>query len=225
VAAIYALIEGTLPLRDKKGNVRRDKDGKELKHSDPIGGTALLALLDTGRRLREILGMEWRRLDLDAGTVDLGRTKGKSAGDVCYLTPRVRDAIRRLPRVVGVPYVFHGQGAGGGRAGLQSAWRIAKAAAELAEISPDLAGFHLHDLRHHRISELLAAGVAPQLVAQQVGHTSLDQLRVYSHLVVADVAAVLGRLESVEPAPPAAVVEIAARRVGPLPSPQQPGRP
>jgi site-specific recombinase XerD len=62
------------------------------------------------------------------------------------------------------------------------------------------------DLRHHRISELLAAGVAPQLVARQVGHTSLEQLRTYSHLEVADVAAVLSRLAQVAPAAAAANV-------------------
>jgi integrase len=209
VRAIYALIDGTTGATSSYGGARKAHRGR--KHADPVGGVALLALLDTGRRLREILGIEWRRLDLEAGTVDLGATKGKAAGDVCYLTPRVREAIRRLPRIVGNPYVFHGGGPGGRRMGLQSAWEIAKAEAGLEEITADLKGFHLHDLRHHRISELLAAGVAPQLVARQVGHTSLEQLRTYSHLEVADVAAVLGKLEVVGPAPPVEVVEIAAR--------------
>jgi integrase len=208
VRAIYKLIDGTLarPAKRTKGKAARPR-----KHSDPVGGVALLMLLDTGRRLREVLSLEWRRLDLGAGTADLGPTKGKAAGDVCYLTPRVVAAIRQLPRIVSVPYVFHGTGKGGRRSALQSAWEIVTADAGLKEISPDLAGFHLHDLRHHRISELLAAGVAPQLVARQVGHTSLEQLRTYAHLEVADVAAVLARLE---PVPPAAteVVEIGAAK-------------
>ncbi|HSL83155.1 MAG TPA: site-specific integrase, partial [Thermoanaerobaculia bacterium] len=208
VRAIYALIEGTTGATSQRGPVRKPKRGR--KHADPVGGVALLALLDTGRRKDEVLRMEWRRLDLDAGTVDLGRTKGKAAGDVCYLTPRVRDAIRRLPRIVGNPFVFHGNGPRGRRMGLQSAWEIVKAEAGVEEVSADLKGFHIHDLRHHRISELLAAGVPPQLVARQVGHTSLEQLRTYSHLEVADVAAVLGKLQPVGPAPPAEVVEIGA---------------
>lgn len=174
--------------------------------SDPVGATALLTLLDTGRRLREVLGLEWRRLDLDARTADLGATKGKVAGDVCYLTPRVCDAIRHLPRIVGCPYVFTGHGKAGRRQGLRTVWERVKKAAGLEELSPELEGFHLHDLRHHRISELLAAGVAPQLVARQVGHTSLEQLRTYSHLEVADVAAVLSRLAQVAPAAAAANV-------------------
>jgi integrase len=178
--------------------------------SDPVGATALLTLLDTGRRLREVLGLEWRRLDLDAGTADLGATKGKVAGDVCYLTARVCDAIRHLPRVVGCPYVFTGHGRAGRRQGLRTAWERVKKAAGLEELSPELAGFHLHDLRHHRISELLAAGVAPQLVARQVGHTSLEQLRTYSHLEVADVAAVLSRLNPVMPAEAASIAFLGA---------------
>lgn len=193
VTAIYKLIDGTLKLRN-------EKTGRTWKHKDPVGGVALLTLLDTGRRHREVLRMEWRRLDLEAGTVDLGSTKGKAAGDVVYLTERVRDAIRNLPRVQGNPYVFHGRGKGGRRAAARSAWDLVKAEAGIEEISPDLEGFHLHDLRHHRISELLAAGVSPALVARQVGHTSLQQLRTYAHLEVADVAAVLSRLEPVQPA-------------------------
>jgi integrase len=200
--------------RGEHASVRlsREQEGRLVREvyaamaSDPIGATALLALLDTGRRLREVLGLEWRRLDLEAGTADLGRTKGRDAGDVCYLTPRVRDAIRRLPRIVGNPCVFTGNAPGGRRVGLQSLWERVKKTAGLEELSPELEGFHLHDLRHHRISELLAAGVAPQLVARQVGHTSLEQLRTYSHLEVADVAAVLSRLAEVAPAAAAAKV-------------------
>lgn len=179
---------------------------------DPVGAAALLALLDTGRRPDEVLRMEWRRLNLDAGTCDLGATKGKRAGDSCYLTLRVRDAIRRLPRVVGNPYVFTGSGKGGRRVGLASAWRAVKAAAGLESISPDLDGFHLYDLRHNRITQMLAAGVSPALVARQVGHTDLSMLKVYGHLEVDDVAAALSRLEPVAPAPAGEVVAIGAGR-------------
>lgn len=156
--------------------------------------------------------MRWSRIDLDAGIVDLGRTKGKVAGDTCYLPPRTVAAIRRLPRIVGVDWVFSGHGKDGRRAGLQSAWEVVKREAGLEAISTDLEGFHIHDLRHHRISELLAVGVAPQLVARQVGHTSLEQLKTYGHLQVHDVAAVLSRLASVEAAPTGAVVPIEGGR-------------
>ena len=192
VTAIYKLIDGTL-------RIKNERTGRTRKHRDPVGGVALLTLLDTGRRHKEVLRMEWRRLDLEAGTVDLGPTKGKAAGDVVYLSERVRDAIRKLPRVKGNPYVFHGRAEGGRRGAVRTAWDLVKTEAGIEEISPDLKGFHLHDLRHHRISELLAAGVSPALVARQVGHTSLQQLKTYAHLEVADVAAVLSRLEPVQP--------------------------
>ncbi len=83
---------------------------------------------------------------VEAGTTDLGRTKGRDAGDFCYLTPCVRDAIRHLPRIVGNPCVFTGNAPGGRACNLCGS---GKKAASLVELSPELEGFHLHDLRHH----------------------------------------------------------------------------
>ena len=96
--------------------------------------------------------------------------------------------------------------------GLQSAWEGVKTEAGLETLSPDLVGFRMHDLRHHRISELLGAGVAPQLVIRQSGHTNFDQLKVYGHVQVADVAAALSRIAPVEPADDAVVVDMGARK-------------
>lgn len=47
-----------------------------------------------------------------------------------------------------------------------------------------LNGVRFHDLRHSHASQLLAAGVAPQIVSQRLGHGDLSvTLRVYAHLL------------------------------------------
>lgn len=199
-AAIYALMGEGIP--------RTNKAGKKIMHSDPIGAAALLVLLDSGRRKSEILRLQWHRLDFEAQTASLGKTKGKLQGDVCYLTSRACDAIRALPRIVGNPHVFSGHGKSGRRASLQSTWRIVKQAAGLETLSPDLDGFRIHDLRHNATTRMLAAGIAPQLIIQQTGHTSFDQLKTYSHIGVQDVALALSKLEPVEPAQDAEVISI-----------------
>lgn len=41
-----------------------------------------------------------------------------------------------------------------------------------------------HDLRHSHASQLLAAGVPPQVVSERLGHGDLNvTLRVYAHLL------------------------------------------
>lgn len=47
-----------------------------------------------------------------------------------------------------------------------------------------LEGTRFHDLRHSHASQLLAAGVPPQIVSQRLGHSDLGvTLRVYAHLL------------------------------------------
>lgn len=198
--------------------LRREQEGQlvaaiyDRMETDPIGATALLVLLDSCRRLQEVLGMRWARLDFETGLYDLGKSKGKKAGDGFWLTPRSRDAIRQLPRIVGVPWIFTGRGKQGRRVGLDSAWESVKRAAGIQELSPELRGFKVHDLRHHRVSEMSAAGVSDALIAQQVGWTSTAMMKTYSHLKGADVIAPLSRLEPVAPAPLGEVVAMGAGR-------------
>jgi integrase len=136
-----------------------------------------------------------------------------SRSSTCYLSKRVCDAIRGLPRIVGNPWVFTGtskkDGQKGRRDNLRTAWEMVKRDAALESLSDDLAGFRIHDLRHHRISVMLAEGIAPQIIVRQCGHTTLEQLRTYGHVLVDDVARVLSRLEPVAPAAESEVVEMA----------------
>lgn len=170
--------------------------------TDREGATALLVLLDTGRRKGEVLGMRWERLDLATGQYRLHRSKSKAAGDAFYIPPRSVEAIRQLRREVGVPWVFASKKAAGGRrAGLQSAWEAVKKAAGVESIAPELGALRIHDLRHHRVTAMLAAGISPALVARQCGWTDLAMLsQVYGHVEADDVAAVMAKLVPVEPA-------------------------
>lgn len=184
----------------------------EIEGDDPVGGTALLLLLDSGRRKGDVIGrksdlhgMRWTRLDLKAGCYDLGRSKGKAA-DSFFIPPRCCAAIAKLPRIVGNDNVFTGDAAGGRRADLVSVWRRVKKAAGLESISEDLQGFHIHDLRHNRITKMLSDGMPPALVIRQVGHTSYKMLGRYTHPDLDKAAAAMLALPVIEPAPRAQVV-------------------
>ena len=55
-----------------------------------------------------------------------------------------------------------------------------------------------HDLRHSHASQLLAAGVAPQIVSQRLGHGDLNvTLRVYAHLLPNMQEAARGQIDAI----------------------------
>src|SRR5207245_212014 len=96
----------------------------------PIQPVALFGY-ETGWRLREIITLQWRQVDLQAGSVrlDPGTTKNRE-GRVAYLSPRLlavlqaqADATRQLGLRRGciIPWVFHRNG---GRAFQQHGGRI-----------------------------------------------------------------------------------------------------
>lgn len=61
-----------------------------------------------------------------------------------------------------------------------------------------LKGVTFHDLRHAHASQLLAAGVNPQIVMQRLGHSSLDiTLRIYAHLLPSMQEAAMGQINKI----------------------------
>lgn len=61
-----------------------------------------------------------------------------------------------------------------------------------------LEGVRFHDLRHSHASQLLAAGVAPQIVSQRLGHGDLSvTLRVYAHLLPSMQESARGQIDEI----------------------------
>jgi integrase len=161
----------------------------------------------------EILTLERRQLDLEAGTLrlDPGRTKNRD-GRVVYLTPelktllaaqveRVRALERRLGRII--PWLFpHLVSNSGGRLGqrrrkIVKAWKAACTAAGVPGRIP-------HDFRRTAVRNLERRGVPRSVAMKVTGHRTETVYRRYAIVSDADLQEAARRLTGTFPGTTAA---------------------
>jgi integrase len=141
----------------------------------PHAAAALRLLILTGARLREILHLKWKHVDLERGLLLLPDSKtGKKA---IVLNAPARDILANLPRVG--TYAIAGQSAGTEddkpRADLNRPWRaIVKRAG--------LNGLRIHDLRHTHASVGAGLGLGLPIIGKLLGHTQPSTTARYAHL-------------------------------------------
>jgi integrase len=146
--------------------------------------------LSTGMRGGELLGQEWRFVDLDAGTLDVRQTttiKGQLG------TPKSKNSVRtlQLPQIAINALRRHRSNSGDGRfvfpnrkgtdfiryhSFVMFNWRPLT---ERAGIQYK----NFHTCRHYVASSLLSKGLPITAVARYLGHDEVTLLRTYSHLI------------------------------------------
>lgn len=154
-----------------------------------------------GWRVQEILGLERRHLDLEAGTLrlDPGTTKNDE-GRLVYLTPelarllteqleRVRAVERKTERII--PYLFPDL-SGRGRAG-QRRRDFRKAWAKACE-KAGVPGRLRHDFRRTAVRNLVNAGVPEKVAMTITGHRTRSVFDRYHIVSPADLQAATRRL-------------------------------
>jgi integrase len=147
----------------------------------------------TGWRKGEILSLEWRDVDLKAGTVRLRSAQSKTRrGRQIPLHGPLRRVIdhRATQRTVGdrlVPYVFHREGRR--VRDIDTAW---KTATRKAGIPYRL----FHDLRRTAVRNMVQAGI-PERVAMAIsGHATRSMFDRYHIVSDADLREAMRRLEA-----------------------------
>lgn len=153
-----------------------------------------LRLATRGLRRGEVLGLQRRDVDLDAGTVAIRRAYTSVAGVPGYAEPKSARGRRTLPMDADTlavlrraldhapskrptaPLVHDDDGA----PVRPEAFSDAFAAVVKAE---QLTAIRLHDLRHTSASTMLRAGVDPVAVATWHGHSVQVLLSTYAHLM------------------------------------------
>ena len=165
---------------------RKEEPRKPLSIYIPV-----LVAVTTGMRRGEILGLRWKDVDLDAGTLSVRQTLEQTRTSLAFKvpkTPRSRrmitlpaltvDALRRHKVTQAEDRLS--MGLGRDELGLVCGLRDGSPRSpreltkEFSRVMKRL-GFALrfHDLRHTHISHLLAAGVHPKVASERAGHASV----------------------------------------------------
>lgn len=142
--------------------------------ASPSAIAALKLLLLTGRRLNEILSLQWAWVDFDAGLMKLPDTKAGALtvalGDAAIailaeLKAGTRDMV----------YVIPGRRKGASLVNLQKPWRALRVMAGLDDV-------RIHDLRHTYASVGAGLGMSLPLLGRLLGHTQAATTERYAHL-------------------------------------------
>lgn len=145
-----------------------------LVRIDSEAAAALRLLIFTGARLREILRLEWKFIDLDRGLLRL--PDSKTGPKTIILNSAARAVLVGMkPRG---PFVFPGESLGGKpqpRTDLKRPWRLVKTAAGLDDL-------RIHDLRHSFASVGAADGLGLVIVGKLLGHKQASTTERYAHL-------------------------------------------
>jgi integrase len=159
--------------------LRRLSDVLALEESrrttSPAAILAIRLLLLTGRRLNEILTLQWSAVDLKGEIVRFEDTK--TGALTMQLSPAallVLTAAKATASSTAV-YVITGKNPGTHLINLQKAWRKLRLLAGLEDV-------RLHDLRHTYASVAAGLGLSLPMIGKLLGHTQAATTARYAHL-------------------------------------------
>jgi len=179
----------------RKPNVRRsvldDKAfGKLLDAAEPQLKPIFLVAYDTGMRLREVLDLQWHQVDLKQGVIKLSAedTKTEEARTV-FLTSRVREALKELPRFLKSAFVFTNPET-------ETSWADVRKMFARACKAAGLTGIWFHDLRRSFVTNARRRGVPESVVMKMSGHRTRAVFDRYNIVEEDDLRDAVKRLEA-----------------------------
>lgn len=154
-------------------------------YGDPIVAGALLTLVFTGLRKRDVLNLQWSDVDMGGGFMAL-RTQKTGEVRMVAMSEATRRLFSALPRFEGNPYVFPGRKKGKPLQSLKVAWAAIRQSAGC----PDL---RMHDLKRTVGTLLALAGENPYVIQQVLGHRDERTARYYVQLAAEMTSGVMDR--------------------------------
>jgi integrase len=147
------------------------KPKNRLTKISPFAAAAIRLLLFTGCRLREILHLEWKHVDIERGLLLL--PDSKTGRKTVILNAPALEVLNQLGRLG--PYVIPGDDPEKPRADLKRPWAVVAKRASLE-------GVRLHDLRHTFASFGAGGGLGLPIIGKLLGHTQATTTHRYAHL-------------------------------------------
>ncbi|GBE29738.1 MAG TPA: site-specific integrase [Bacteroidetes bacterium] len=154
---------------------------------------AVVLALATGARKTEIWSLTWRQIDLKEDRITFVETKNDTSRSVPLIDPAKRLLIERRqnvsqrPKTSSSPYVFPAVKNRKEHFDFTYHWRKALKLSRVKD-------FRWHDLRHTAACYLASAGASDFVIAQVLGHRTLQMVKRYSHLRVDNLRDSVGEL-------------------------------
>lgn len=156
--------------------------------SEPLR-SAILVAIHSGLRHGEQIQLPWSDVWFEERLLVVRNTKSKR-DRIVPMSRTLHETLRRLPRrLPDSPYVFTNPETGTKYDRFNNtSWRKTLKRAGIQN-------FRWHDLRHSFGSRLAQAGVAIQVIAQLMGHSSLSVTMRYAHLAPSNLKAAIRTLD------------------------------
>jgi integrase len=164
----------TVGLPVNAGDAKHAPKGQRITMSPHVTAAIRLLML-TGCRLREILDLRWKEVDLNQGVLRLADSKtGKK---VVFLPSAAIDILTNIPRIGA--FVIAGESAGTKRekprADLKRPWQAIIKRAGVKEA-------RLHDLRHSFAAVGAGQGHGLPAIGALLGHANASTTKRYAHI-------------------------------------------
>ena len=153
------------------GAALKESEEEKLEPAPVIAAIRLLML--TGCRKSEILTLQWKHVDLEAGELRL--PDSKTGAKVVHLGDPAISVLRGLERHEGTPWVIAGPKTGKPMSDLDYYWQRIRDRAKLE-------GVRIHDLRHSYASGGLLVGEGLPMIGKLLGHHHVHTTARYAHL-------------------------------------------
>ena len=154
----------------------------ELKRRSEQTWLMALISLHCGLRFGEVAAMRWEHLDFAAMYLYIPESKSGLAR-TAVITPEVRDALRSFGEVRKGELVFPARDGTIMKAASESFTRAVKALGLNEGITDRRQKVVFHTLRHTYASWLAKSGQGQLVIADRLGHHSLEMTKRYTHLM------------------------------------------
>lgn len=184
-----ALLRELDPKSARSGVKTPENRTSEMQRNIQDNYDLVIMLLDTGCRYSEAANLPWTAVNLEAGTLNIYRSKVNNE-DVLFMTDRLREVVarRRAESRSDARYLFENKS---GTARGYAAQGIKKAIDRAGMNDPDVVKekggrVTMHTLRHSYASKLVKNGVSLFEVSVLLGHSDPKMTQRYAHLAPND---------------------------------------